>query len=109
MNLREITKVIGMASSGEMQGFIAKFQAELDALTADRMALRMAFPKAYLHFNARFDALDKKVDILLATLATPPMEQPNAIDPGNAEHNGVNYGHTDHNGTNPVHGTNRQE
>jgi hypothetical protein len=69
MNLKDITKVIGMASSGEMQNFIAAFQAELEAIKHDRLGLKQAFPVAYNHFDQRMTVLEHKVDNILTLLS----------------------------------------
>lgn len=68
MNLKDMGKILSMASSGEMQTFIAKFQAELDGLTQDRMALRQAFPQGFVHFNKRMDSMEAKLDAVLSLL-----------------------------------------
>ncbi len=100
MNLKDITSIVKIASSGEMQNFIAKFQAELDALTKDRMALRQAFPQGYLHVNARMDTLERKLDSVLACLAQAPWSAKHDDNPTMEQTDAIRHEHingTDHN------------
>jgi hypothetical protein len=102
MNLKDITKVIGMASSGEMQNFIAAFQAELEAIKHDRLGLKQAFPVAYNHFDQRMTRLESKVDTIL-TLLSARGDQGAVVT---AEHSNVGSERTDHAaGQQPVNGT----
>lgn len=61
MNLKDMAGLLKIASSGEVQGFVAKFETELAAITADRLALKQAFPAGFKHFNQRFDTLEVQV------------------------------------------------
>jgi len=68
MNLADMRKLLTMASSGEVQNFVQQFQAEVAELRADRVALKAAFPKGYVHFNQRLDAIETKLDDGLASI-----------------------------------------
>lgn len=96
MNIKEMAKILSMASSGEMQAFIARIQTEWDELNKDRLALRRAFPAAYVHFNARMDTMEEKLDSVLALLADAPWQakQGNPTKEQNhvgQHHNGTEY------------------
>lgn len=100
MNLRDMTKLLGMATSGEMQNFVANFQAELDALKHDRLGLKQAFPKGFAHFNQRLDNLESKIDTILVLL-TPPQGKDFGViitERKGTEHHVIN-GTTDGTGT----------
>ena len=88
MSLNDMRKLFAMASSGEMQAFVANFQAELDALKADRLALKQAFPRGYVHFNARLDAMDARLDTILTALANLTAGQALSATTGEQEHVG---------------------
>lgn len=66
--IADLKKVMEFASSGQAQGLMEAFTKELDEVKKDRIGFKAAVPIMFAKYDARLDAIEKKMDAVIALL-----------------------------------------